>query len=141
MSKKTGFTVTLESKQLEAQIKKALARNPEVTTKKVTSILLNLANKSAKMAPVDTGDLRNDCMAELNGVTIFARKTHIANVKPTLKASGSVSYDLPYAVRQHEELGYKHPRGGEAKFLEKPFEQNLEKYVTSIHNIPEEVIK
>ncbi|MFJ8146976.1 hypothetical protein ACIQ6R_18140 [Streptomyces sp. NPDC096048] len=29
-----------------------------------------------------------------------------------------VSYDTPYAVRQHEELEYRHDEGREAKFLE-----------------------
>lgn len=30
----------------------------------------------------------------------------------------SVSYDTPYAARQHEELGYRHDAGRQAKFLE-----------------------
>ena len=49
----------------------------------------------------------------------------------TLKASGSVDvaddgsqgtvfYDTKYAVRQHEELGYRHQRGRKAKYLEDP---------------------
>ncbi|PKY66982.1 hypothetical protein CYJ25_01710 [Schaalia turicensis] len=32
----------------------------------------------------------------------------------------AVSFDTPYAVRQHEELGYNHPKGGKAKYLEDP---------------------
>lgn len=32
----------------------------------------------------------------------------------------AVSFNTPYAVRQHEELSYNHPNGGEAKYLEKP---------------------
>ncbi|MBK9156792.1 MAG: hypothetical protein IPM11_01450 [Micropruina sp.] len=31
---------------------------------------------------------------------------------------GAVSYDTPYAVRQHEELSYHHDPGRTAKFLE-----------------------
>ena len=31
---------------------------------------------------------------------------------------GVVSFDTPYAVIQHEELSYNHPRGGRAKYLE-----------------------
>ncbi|MFF1790750.1 hypothetical protein ACFVX9_30335 [Kitasatospora sp. NPDC058243] len=34
---------------------------------------------------------------------------------------GAVSYDTPYAVRQHEELDYKHAPGRTAKYLETPF--------------------
>ena len=37
---------------------------------------------------------------------------------------GAVSYDTPYAIRQHEELGYRHAEGRIAKYLEIPFQQN-----------------
>ena len=32
----------------------------------------------------------------------------------------AVSYDTPYAVRQHEEMDYAHQRGRRAKYLEDP---------------------
>ena len=32
----------------------------------------------------------------------------------------AVSYDTPYAVRQHEELTWKHDEGRQAKYLEEP---------------------
>ena len=35
-------------------------------------------------------------------------------------SQATVSYDTPYAVRQHEELGYRHQRGRKAKYLEDP---------------------
>jgi hypothetical protein len=31
-----------------------------------------------------------------------------------------VIFDGPYAAKQHEAVHFKHPRGGSAKFLEKP---------------------
>jgi hypothetical protein len=34
--------------------------------------------------------------------------------------AAAVSYDRPYAVRQHEELTWRHDQGREAKYLEKP---------------------
>ncbi|MCO7196897.1 minor capsid protein [Pseudonocardia sp. McavD-2-B] len=34
--------------------------------------------------------------------------------------TAAVSYDTPYAVRQHEELGYRHDSGRKAKYLEDP---------------------
>jgi hypothetical protein len=34
--------------------------------------------------------------------------------------TASVSYDTPYAVRQHEELDYRHLPGRKAKYLEDP---------------------
>ncbi|MBT2381966.1 hypothetical protein J7E90_33015 [Streptomyces sp. ISL-111] len=33
--------------------------------------------------------------------------------------TGAISYDTPYAIRQHEELGYRHDAGREAKWLER----------------------
>ncbi|MBA9003663.1 hypothetical protein [Thermomonospora cellulosilytica] len=35
--------------------------------------------------------------------------------------SAAVSYDTPYAVRQHEDLTYRHDPGRKAKYLEDPF--------------------
>ena len=37
------------------------------------------------------------------------------------KLRGAVSFDTPYAVRQHEDLGLKHDKGREAKYLENAF--------------------
>ncbi|MEU8950898.1 hypothetical protein [Streptomyces sp. NPDC048489] len=37
--------------------------------------------------------------------------------------TAAVSYDTPYAVRQHEELDYRHDTGREAKYLEKPLRE------------------
>jgi len=36
--------------------------------------------------------------------------------------TGAVSYDTPYAVRQHEELNLQHDEGRKAKYLEDPFD-------------------
>lgn len=36
------------------------------------------------------------------------------------QAVAYVSFDTVYAWRQHEELGWNHPRGGGAKYLEGP---------------------
>ncbi len=38
-----------------------------------------------------------------------------------------ISFSTPYSRRQHEELDYEHPRGGKAKYLEDPFNQNKQK--------------
>lgn len=34
--------------------------------------------------------------------------------------TAAVSYDTPYAVRQHEEMDYRHAPGRQAKYLEQP---------------------
>lgn len=46
-------------------------------------------------------------------------RSGVASVDPaTLTAA--VSYDTPYAVRQHENLSYRHDAGRKAKYLEDP---------------------
>lgn len=40
--------------------------------------------------------------------------------------------DQPYAHRQHEELTWKHPHGGRAKYLEGPLFENAEELVHKI---------
>jgi hypothetical protein len=37
--------------------------------------------------------------------------------------TAAVSYDTPYAIRQHEELGYRHDGGRTAKYLEGPLHE------------------
>jgi hypothetical protein len=37
--------------------------------------------------------------------------------------TAAVSYDTPYAVRQHEELSYRHDGGRTAKYLEGPLHE------------------
>ena len=140
MSQQTGFTVTLDDKELNRQIEQAIKRNPKATTKAVKECLLDLAGDSSRRAPVDTGDLRGDCTAELNGSTIFTKQAPTGIAPSALNASGTVSYGLPYALRQHEELDYNHPRGGEAKYLERPFEEHKADFIKRMEKVPEEII-
>lgn len=66
----------------------------------------NVAAKAMPLTPQDEGDLRG------------SQTVHEATAGD-LKAA--VSYDTPYAVRQHEELGYHHTEPGtQAKYLESP---------------------
>lgn len=83
-------------------------------------VLLDLQNKSVNSAPVDTGDLRASIVPD-------------ADFKETpTTASKTLGTDLSYALKQHEDLNFKHPKGGEAKYLEKPFDDNAQKYVNFI---------
>ena len=75
---------------------------------------LDLQGRSGEEAPIDKGDLRGN-------VAIDDSQLEIKNMI-------RVGYSLPYAMRQHEELNYSHPRGGNAKFLENPFRSNIKRY-------------
>lgn len=161
MAKDDFGGIVIDDAKLRKQLEQAMRRNPAVTTKVVRGCLLDLAGRSAKMAPVESGDLRNDCTAKLNGVTVFAEQQATGIRAPrTLQAFGTVGYSLPYALRQHEELNYRHDRtdgyvvrsgknkgktvnmvaGGEAKFLEKPFNARLARYIEVLEKIPEEAL-
>jgi len=88
----------------------------------------DLQGKSANQAPIDTGDLRSNC-----------------SVSP-LKHEGaevyhSVGYDLPYAIVQHERLDFNHPKGGKAKYLEDPFNENKARYEKFIKNAVKRALK
>ncbi len=146
------FTITWSDKDLNAAVTKAQEAAPKETRKAVRAILLDLAGKSARQAPIETGDLRNDCTARLNGATIFSRQAAVlSGGLPAVSLYGEVFYTLPYARRQHEDLTLNHTRtdghlrsngqsvnmvaGGNAKFLEKPYNQNLPKYTARLNKI------
>ncbi|ELP64163.1 hypothetical protein STRTUCAR8_05592 [Streptomyces turgidiscabies Car8] len=48
------------------------------------------------------------------------QRSGTASVDPG-SLTATVSYDTPYAVRQHEEMDYQHAPGRTAKYLETPF--------------------
>lgn len=59
-----------------------------------------LLDESNRKAPIEEGNLIRSGVAKAQG------------------DEAAVGYNTPYAVRQHEELGWQHDAGREAKFLE-----------------------
>ena len=68
------------------------------------SALDHLASVSKDQVPLDQGPLKNSCAVEVNADG----------------SQGTVSYDTPYAVKQHEDTRLNHQRGRKAKYLEDP---------------------
>jgi len=66
-----------------------------------------IKQESVKVVPKDTGLLEKS-----------------ANIAFNNDMQGVVFYDTPYAIRQHEELNFRHAEGRIAKYLELPFQQN-----------------
>ncbi|MYR45088.1 minor capsid protein [Streptomyces sp. SID5910] len=64
--------------------------------------------ESTAVVPLDEGPLQNSGMASVDEGTLTA----------------AVSYDTPYAVRQHEELDYRHAPGRTSKYLEGPLNES-----------------
>lgn len=52
-------------------------------------------------------------------------RSGVATVDET-ELTAAVSYDTPYAVRQHEELDYRHDTGRTAKYLEDPLNEQAD---------------
>lgn len=77
-----------------------LRANAERGTRLVTEFLLTEANRHV---PHDEGTLERSGQATVDGTR------------------GAVSYDTPYAVRQHEDMTLAHDGKGEAKWLETTF--------------------
>jgi hypothetical protein len=51
---------------------------------------------------------------------------------PPQKPLAMVSYDTPYAVRQHEDTRLQHPNGRRAEWLRRTLEENRQRYLAWI---------
>lgn len=76
-------------------VRRAAARGLELGMEHVLA-------ESNKLVPLDEDTLERSGKASIDELTL----------------EGAVSYDTPYAVRQHEELDYRHAPGRQAKYLE-----------------------
>ena len=166
-----GFiNIRVQSKQLEQRIKNATKAAETGPGRAMFACVMDLAGASAKLAPIETGDLRSNCHGRVNEATVFLNKAPVpAPVPNAPMLVGTVGYSLPYALRQHEDLTLDHTRsdghrtpavnmrtgqpnktagrsvnrvpGGEAKFLEKPFEERKDRYVRLFESVLKEVAK
>lgn len=82
-----------------------------------------LLARSNERVPVDTGELRSS-----------------GTVTPTDDGS-IISYDTPYAVKQHEDMALNHPRGGQAKFLEATIDQDGDLYLQKLADLLDKALR
>jgi hypothetical protein len=61
--------------------------------------------------------------------TFDARIDELRKMVGSGRITASVRVDQAYAHRQHEELTWRHPRGGEALYLQKPLMENFHSYI------------
>lgn len=73
-----------------------------------------LLDESNRLAPIETGDLIRSGRAEAD------------------EEEAAVGYNTPYAVRQHEDLSYRHDAGRQAKFLETALNHNADRIIDTI---------
>jgi hypothetical protein len=86
------------------------------TEQSLQEVALDVIGKARELAPLDTGDLRSSGYAKVEGLNV------------------ELGFTAPYALIQHERLDFKHPRGGQAKYLEQPLKQNIDNYIQHIAN-------
>lgn len=67
--------------------------------------------EARKIIPLDEGTLERSGRVQVDPLTL----------------EGIVSFDTVYAVRQHEELTWKHAPGRQAKYLEQPMARERER--------------
>ena len=96
----------------------------DVVEKEISDIALDLGGKASNAAPVESGDLRGEL------------------ARPQKNGKGwRVGASLPYTRKQHEGTWFKFKRGGGAKFLEKPFRANVDKYIKRVGDVVERNLK
>ena len=107
------------------ELKKTLSRIPVAAkaeaTKAVEKVTSDLLGESKRRAPIDVGDLRG---------TAFSPPVR-QNAR-TGNPEGMVIFPVIYAMYQHEGIHFQHPRGGEAKYVERPLKERRDLYVKYI---------
>ena len=96
----------MRNMKLRVSLDKALVKSvtKKCTKKGTWSALDHLAAVSKEQVPLDQGPLKDSCYVDVADDG----------------SSGTVSYDTPYAIVQHENTQYQHQRGRKAKYLEDP---------------------
>lgn len=109
--------------------------------KEVRKVALDLLGESVNRAPVDEGPLRGSGTAHFGGKRVATGADYDGEATGDDGAEGGlgtdatsavVAFNTEYAEAQHERTDFAHPRGGEAKYLERPLEKNRKQYEKNI---------
>ena len=121
------------------RIKEAVKIAEEAGLKALRTGAEAILTEAIDETPFESGTLRRSGTVTVGGLPDGARVYEAAEAGNEMKDAFTekigkekavyISFNTPYARRQHEELGYNHPRGGKAKYLEDPFNRNKKKVV------------
>jgi len=121
------------------RIKEAVKIAEEAGLKALRTGAEAILTEAIDEAPIDTGTLRRSGTVTVgalpDGAQVYEAAESGSNMKNAFPGPEGkekavyISFSTPYARRQHEELGYNHPRGGKAKYLETPFNANKKKVI------------
>ena len=119
------------------RIKEAVKIAEEAGLKALRTGAEAILTEAIDETPIDTGTLRRSGTVTVGALPDGAQVYEAAESGNEMKDAFPgpegkekavyISFNTPYARRQHEELGYNHPRGGKAKYLEDPFNRNKKK--------------
>jgi len=98
-----------------AEVLRVLKARSREAVREVAEDLLGTANRTI---PLDTGVLQ---------------ASGEVSVSPT-SAEATVSYSTPYAVRQHEDLSYRHAPGRRARWLDLAMRENSSRYLARMRS-------
>lgn len=104
--------------ELNAKLRELANVSKEAAKQELADIALDLAGKCSDAAPVDKGDLQGA----------------LANPVEVNELEWKVGSSLEYCATQHEHTEFNHPKGGGAKFIERPFNENVNNYIDEIGN-------
>ena len=116
------------------RIKEAVKIAEEAGLKALRTGAEAILTEAIDETPIDTGTLRRSGTVTVgalpDGAQVYEAAESGSDMKDAFPGPEGkekavyISFNTPYARRQHEELGYQHPRGGKAKYLEDPFNRN-----------------
>ena len=121
------------------RIKEAVKIAEEAALKALRTGAESILTEAIDEAPIETGTLRRSGTVTVGKIPNMEMVFEAAKAGNEMKDAFPekigkekavyISFNTPYARRQHEELDYEHPRGGKAKYLEDPFHRNKKKVV------------
>lgn len=84
------------------------SRGRRLASEGLQQALEHTLGEAKKLVPLDEGTLERSGKVDVDGL------------------NGAISFDTVYAVRQHEEMDWKHLPGRQAKYLEQPMNSERE---------------
>ena len=125
------------SKRSKWRIKEAVKIAEEAGLKALRTGAEAILTEAIDETPIETGTLRRSGTVTVgalpDGAQVYEAAESGSDMKDAFPGPEGkekavyISFNTPYARRQHEELGYNHPLGGKAKYLEDPFNRNKKK--------------
>ena len=126
------------------RIKEAVKIAEEAGLKALRTGAEAILTEAIDETPIDTGTLRRSGTVTVgalpDGAQVYEAAESGRDMKDAFPGPEGkekavyISFNTPYARRQHEELGYNHPLGGKAKYLEDPFNRNKDKVLKRAAN-------